>query len=497
MLTLAVLVPLAAALALAALPGATERGARWSAVAGTVASFVLLLAVWAGYEAGGGFQSVAEVPWVPTLGIAWRVGVDGMSLALALMSALVFVAAAAWPIRLDGARAYYAWILFLTGVSIGLFVALDLVLFYVFFDLSLVGMYFLIGRWGHGDAQHAALKFFIYTLAGSLLILIGIIVLALAMPEITFDMRAVIDAPPLPGEGAVAALVLLALMVGFGIKTPVFPLHTWLPPAHVDAPGPASAILAGVLLKMGTYGMVRLPLQMMPDTFARFALPIALVGVVSILWGAIVAFAQENLKRRIAYTSVNHMGYAVLGIAVAGSAAGSATARELALTGAVVEMVAHGLITGALFLIAGAFWQRTADYELSHYGGLAGPAPRLAAASTLAAFASLGLPGLAGFVAELHIFIGAFGVYPWLAAVGLLGILVTAALFLGLIRQVFFGELPAARASFPDLGRTEAVVLAGMLALVVLIGIWPAWLLEMIDAGGILAAPLAEPGAGG
>ena len=487
MLSLAILLPFAAAAALAAWPSPGARLARFAAVGTAAVSLAALVLVWTGFE-GGGFGAVDEVPWIPTLGIAWRVGVDGMSLALLLMSGVVFLAAISWPMEIERPHAYYAWLLFLMGASLGLFAALDLVLFYLFFDLSLVGMYFLIGRWGHGEAEHAALKFFLYTLAGSLLILIGIIVLALSGPELTFDMRALIAEPPLDA-GTAASLVLLAFVVGFGIKTPIFPFHTWLPPAHVDAPGPASAILAGVLLKMGTYGLVRLPLQMMPETFARWALPIAVVGVISILWGAMVAFAQENLKRRIAYTSVNHMGYTVLGIAVAGSALGSETARALALTGAVVEMVAHGLITGSLFLIAGAFWQRTGDYELAHYGGLAGPAPRLTAASVLAAFASLGLPGLAGFVAELHVFLGAFAVYPWLAAIGLLGILITAALFLRLVRQVFFGALPAERASFPDLSRTEALILAGLLALVVLIGLWPTWLLSLIDAGALIAAP--------
>jgi len=489
-LTFAILIPLLASLVLAFVP-LGEVASRWTATGAAALSLVALVIVWAG--GGDGFRAVAEVPWIPTLGIAWRVGVDGMSLALALMSALIFVAATAWPLKLHDARAYYAWMAFLAGVSIGLFVTLDLIVFYVFFDLSLVGMYFLIGRWGHGDAQHAALKFFVYTLAGSLLILIGIIVLALNMPTLTFDMRAMIDSPPLAAAGMVPGLVFLAFVIGFGIKTPVFPVHTWLPPAHVNAPGPASAILAGVLLKMGTYGLIRIPLQMMPDTFARWALPLAIVGVISILWGSIVAFAQDNLKRRIAYTSVNHMGYTVLGIAVAGSALGSETARQLAMTGAVVEMIAHGLITGALFLIAGAVWQRTGDYHLPNFGGLAGPAPRLTGAATLAAFASLGLPGLAGFVAELHIFLGAFGVYPWLAAIGLLGILITAALFLRMLRQMFFGDLPKERAGFTDLDRTETALLAGVLILVVLIGIWPTWLLSLIDA----ASLIPTPGAGG
>ncbi|MGK7295088.1 MAG: complex I subunit 4 family protein [Candidatus Wenzhouxiangella sp. M2_3B_020] len=488
MLSLAVLIPLAGALTLALMPQLREAQARTAAIAVAAVPLVLLLLVWIGFD--GAFASVEEVPWMPAIGIAWRMGVDGISLSLGLMSAVVFLAAVAWPMApLPRARAYYAWLLFLTGVSLGLFFALDMIVFYVFFDLSLVGMYFLIGRWGHGEAQAAALKFFVYTLAGSLLILIGIIVLALSMPETTFDMRAVIAEAPLARSGLTASLVLLAFVIGFGIKTPLFPVHTWLPPAHVDAPGPASAILAGVLLKMGTYGMVRFLLQMMPDTFSRWALPVAIVAVISILWGAFVALGQGNLKRRIAYTSVNHMGYTVLGIAVAGSALGTEAARAMALTGAVVEMIAHGLITGSLFLIAGAFWQRRQDYEMNHYGGIAGVAPKLTGAAALASFASLGLPGLAGFVAELHIFLGAFVVYPWLAAIGLIGILITAALFLQMLRQVFFGEVTSQTDSvFPDLTRSEVLVLSGMLALVVLIGVWPLWLLDLIDAAAALPA---------
>lgn len=481
MLTLCILAPLLGALALALIPSLDDRVARLSAVVMATVPLVTLVFVWARFEGGKGFQSVAETPWIPSLGIAWRVGVDGMSLALALLTAVISLAAIAWPMPgLPRARAYYAWLLFLMAVSLGLFVTLDLIVFYVFFDLSLVGMYFLIGRWGHGDAERAALKFFIYTFAGSLLILIGIIVLALSMPILTFDMREIIATHPLAGSGLTGSLILLAFVIGFSIKTPLFPFHTWLPPAHVNAPGPVSAVLAGILLKMGTYGFVRLPMQMLPEAFADWALALAVIAVISILWGAIVALGQDDLKRRIAYTSVNHMGYTVLGIAVAGSALGSEAARQMALTGAVVEMVAHGLITSSLFLITGAIWQRHEDYDMAAWGGLAGTAPRLTGAAVLASFASLGLPGLAGFVAELHIFIGAFAVYPWLAAIGLLGILITAALFLQLLTRVFFGDMPAARAGFTDLSRTEASILAGLLALVVLIGVWPIWLLDML-----------------
>lgn len=488
LLTLAILVPLIAAAALALMPTLGDRAARLAAVAASAVPLVLLVMVWIGFDTGTGapvFQAEAAVPWVPSLGVAWRVGVDGIALAIALMSALMFLAAIAWPADTQGrARAYYAWFLFLEAVSLGLFVVLDLLLFYVFFDLSLVGMYFLIGRWGHGEAQRAATKFFIYTLAGSLAILLAILGLVLAGETITFDMRALITAQPLAGTGLYGSLVLLGFVFGFAVKTPLFPVHTWLPPAHVDAPGPASAILAGVLLKMGTYGMVRIPFSMMIETFARWALVIGIVAVISILWGALVAFAQSNLKRRIAYTSVNHMGYTVLGIAAAGAlVSGEAAARQIALTGAVVEMIAHGLITGALFLIAGAFWQRQKDYEIDAYGGLAAIAPRLTAATITASFASLGLPGLAGFVAEFQIFAGTFAVYPWLAGIGLLGILITAALFLTMVQRLFFGGLPEHLRHFPDLRRTETLVLAVLLVLVVLIGIYPHWLLSLVDSG--------------
>ncbi len=487
MLTLAILIPMLGALALTLLPGVGHATARIIAVATSTLSFLALLIVWYQFDTSAGapaFQAYAEAPWIPSLGVFWRVGVDGMSLSLSLMSGVLFIACIAWPMENpERPRAYYAWFLFLEAASLGLFMVLDLLIFYVFFDLSLVGMFFLIGRWGHGDAQGAALKFFIYTLAGSLAILLAIIGLVLTLDPITFDMRALIAAQPLAGMDLRGGLILLGFILGFAVKAPLFPVHTWLPPAHVMAPGPVSAILAGVLLKMGTYGLVRIPLQMMRETFAEYALPLAILALISILWGAIVALGQTNLKRRIAYTSVNHMGYTVLGIAAAGALLnGAEGAREMALTGAVVEMVAHGLITGALFLIAGGFWTRSGTYDMDAYGGLAKVAPRLTVAAVIAAFASLGLPGLAGFVAEVQIFVGAFAVFPVIAAIGLLGILITAALFLRLLQQVFFGDLPKAREGFADVSLREGSILAALLALVILIGIYPRWLLDLIGS---------------
>lgn len=500
MLTAAIFVPLLGALLLLVLPP-RERLLR--AVATGVAAVPLALSAvaWArfrgggpGASAAGGFEQVERVAWIPTLGASYAVGVDGISLPLVAMTALLFVAAVAYPVDLRGRpRAYLALFLFLESASLGVFLALDLLLFYVFFDLSIVGMYFLIGGWGHGEeARRAALKFFLYTLAGSLAILLAILALYLSSgtgtatggAARTFDMARLIAERPLDGGGALATLAFLGFALGFGIKTPLVPFHTWLPPAHVDAPGPASTILAGVLLKMGTYGFVRVLLGMMPATFQRFAPAVAAVAVASILYGALVALAQPHLKRRIAYTSVNHMGYVLLGVAAAaGVLAGREEARALALTGATVEMVAHGLITGALFLISGSIFRRADTYEIAAFGGLAGRAPALTGTTAVAAFASLGLPGLAGFVAEFQIFVGAFAVYPWLAAVGLLGILITAALFLQLLQRTFLGELPERWAGWRDLTGVELASLGALLVLVVAIGVAPAPLLAVIDAG--------------
>lgn len=484
MITAAIFLTLVGALALVLLRTTRPELLKAVAVGVSLIPLALLAVVWTRFQGTGGFEQVERVPWIPTLGVGYVVGVDGLSLPLAGMTALLFVAALLVPVDLRGRpRAYYALFLFLECVSLGVFLALDLFLFYVFWDLSLVGMYFLIGVWGHGEAaRRAALKFFLYTLAGSLAILLAILGLYLATEPRTFDMAAIIAQQPLAGGGALAVLVFLGFALGFGIKAPLVPFHTWLPPAHVDAPAPASAILAGVLLKMGTYGFVRILLQMLPDTFQRFALPLGIMAVVSIVYGALVALAQGNLKRRIAYTSVNHMGYAVLGIAAAGAVAGDAGGRTLALTGATVEMVAHGLITGALFLITGVVWRQAETYEIAEFGGLAAKAPRLTFLTALAAFASLGLPGLAGFVAEFHIFVGVFGVFPWLAGIGLLGLIISAALFLLLLQQIFLGELKERWRGWRELEGSEVAALGALLALVVVIGVVPGWLLAVIDS---------------
>ena len=496
MLTLAIFLPIAAAAVFALLPrrlrAQVDIGLSavdpWASRLRLIASvvgvvpLVILLGAWARFDGNGGFELVESTEWIPTLGVGYRVGVDGLSLPLALMTAVVFAVAIAYPVDLRGRPGpYYALMLFLEGVSVGLFLSLDLFLFFVFWDLSLVGIYFLIGAWGHGDARRSALKFFVYTFTGSLALLLAILGLYLATEPRTFDMAEIIRQQPLPAGGVYATLVFVGFVIGFGVKTPIVPFHTWLPPAHVDAPGPASAVLAGVLLKMGTYGFVRVVMSMQPETFARFAFPIGVLAVVSIIYGSLVAMAQTNLKRLIAYTSVNHMGYVMLGLAAAGaSVAGQEDAQVLALTGATLEMVAHGLITGSLFLVSGSILTRGGTYEMEEYGGLAARAPALTGITVVAAFASLGLPGLAGFVAEFQVFAGALAVYPWLAGVGLVGIVITAALFLRMLQQVFLGPLPERWTGWPDLGWIERVTLGALVALIIAIGVAPALVLDLI-----------------
>ena len=490
MLTAAIFIPIVAALAFATLPGSAGQGERrikaLRAVATGFSAIPLLLMVlaWLRFEGRGGFELVESAPWIPTLGAGYKVGIDGVSLPLAAMTALLFVVSIAYPVDFRGrAPRYLAVMLFLEGISLGVFLALDMFLFYVFWDLSLVGMFFLIGAWGHGDAQRSALKFFLYTLAGSLALLLGIIGVYLRAEPRTFDIPSIIDQGVLPAGGLYSTLVFLAMFLGFAIKTPTVPFHTWLPPAHVDAPAPASAILAGVLLKMGTYGFFRFLLQMLPGTFARFAPALGVLAVVSILYGALVALAQTNLKRLIAYTSVNHMGYVILGLSAAGWAVvGEDRAKQIALTGAVTEMVAHGLITGALFLLSGSVLTRAGTYELGEFGGLASRSPLLMGTTGIGAFASLGLPALAGFVAEFQIFTGALAISPWLAAVGLVGIVVTAAVFLRLLQKVFFGTLPEPLLNWKDLSWLEFACVGILLALVVIIGVAPFWLLDTIQA---------------
>ncbi|HZB34320.1 MAG TPA: NADH-quinone oxidoreductase subunit M [Streptosporangiaceae bacterium] len=486
-LSLVIFLPLAAALGLLAFPRLRDRTVIWAWIGACVADLALVVGMWLGYDgAGGGVGYEANLRWIPSVRAGYHIGVDGLSLPLIAMTAVLFLACAVFSLRqARRVRAFAVLFLFLQTVCLGLFAALDLLLFFVFFDLSIVGMYFVIAGWGHGDNVRSALKFFLYTFLGSLVLLLGFIGLYLGADPHTFDMTELTRTPPLAGSPGPAALVLLAVGIGLAIKTPTVPVHTWLPPAHTDAPAAGSAILAGVMLKMGTYGFVRIAMPMLPDAWRRYAWAAIVVGVVSVLYGALVALAQDNLKRLIAYTSVNHMGYVVLAVGAAGLAAGDMDARRLATTGAVTQMVSHGLITGALFLLSGVLYDRGHSYEMGRYGGIARGAPLFAALTAVAAFASLGLPGLSGFIAEFQIFTGSIGSGTGAAAAGaalaILGIIITAALFLRVLHRTLLGPPGSRTAQVTDIHRSELAAIAPLLALSLIIGIAPRFLLDVIE----------------
>lgn len=482
MLTLSIAIPLLAALACAAMPRRFAAGPGAVAIAAAAASLALLAATWIfRFQSGAGLQLVEEAEWIPSIGVAWRVAVDGTSLALALMTGVLFLVAIGYGVGpRPVTRQAAAILLLLEGSCLAFFLAQDFFLFYLAFEVTLVAMYFLIALWGEENRRYAALKFFVYTLVGSLPVLLGIIALYLASEPNGFDMRAIAAEQPLAGAGLGATLVFAAFFVGFAIKIPIVPVHTWLPAAHVEAPTAGSVLLAGVLLKLGTYGLVRVNLQMLPDAFAAYALPIALIGLFSVVYGALVAMAQRDLKRMIAFTSINHMGYVVVGVAAA-AAATSAEAGRLALDGAVLQMVAHGLVTGLLFFLAGFIHARTGTRDLDRLAGLVQPLPVYSTIVAVAFFASLGLPGLAQFPAELQIFLGAFDVWPAVGASVVLGIAITAALFLRAFGTAWLGPTPDRWSGLPDLGRRELAVAGSLVFLIVAVGVYPTPLLELIE----------------
>ncbi|MDQ6716472.1 MAG: NADH-quinone oxidoreductase subunit M [Actinomycetota bacterium] len=483
MLSLIVFLPLAAAVVLAAV-GMGARAARWLWVVVTALDLLLVAVVWLRYAtpAGGGLAFEERAQWIPGVGSSYHVGVDGLSLPLVALTSVVFLSCAVYGLgQQDRPRTHAALFLFLQSVSLGLFVSADLILFFLFFDLSIVGMYLVISGWGHGDAHRSALKFFLYTFLGSLALLAGFIGLYVGAEPHTFDMVELARMQPLAGRPLAGALVLGAILLGLAVKTPTFPFHTWLPPAHTDAPAVGSVVLAAVLLKMGTYGFVRVAMPMLPSAWRDWAWGIVAVGVVSVLYGALVALAQRNLKRMIAYTSVNHMGYVVLAVGAAGVLGrDDAQARSVAVTGAVTQMVSHGLVTGALFLLAGVLHQRTKSYEIADYGGLAGPAPRMAALFAVGSFASLGLPAFSGFIAEFQIFAGSIAVAP-VSAVALLGIVITAALFLRALQAIFTGPTRGLSTGFADLRTHEVTAVGGLLLLSLLVGVLPRLLLDVVE----------------
>jgi len=478
LLSITTFLPLLGALVILILRPRNKRMTFGIGIGASALAVLTSVAIWL-RGVGGSFTQIEQFEWIPSLGIAYRMGVDGISFPLVILTTVLFLTTLIYSAKnRKQANAYVMLFLLLETACLGVFMSLDLFLFYVFFEVTLVGMYFIIAEWGHENSKKAALTFFLYTLLGSLFLLLAFLSLYLHSDPLTFDMRALIANPPL--TGLAAALTFWGLFVAFAIKTPLVPVHTWLPAAHTEAPAAGSAILAGVLLKLGAYGFIRFALQMTPGAFQQFAPYVIVIAVITALYGALVALAQTDIKRMVAYTSVNHMGYMVFGVAAA-AIVGAGT-QTSALDGATLQMISHGVVTGVLFLLVGALQDRTQTREMGDMGGLLKTHPVLSGLFIVAAFASLGLPGLAHFPAEFQIFLGGFDVSPVATSFIILGLLITTGLYLRAIQQVFMGK-PMEEVAHPaDLNARELWAIVPLIAAVVLIGVYPDLLLSVIHA---------------
>ena len=470
--------PLVGAAVLMFLPKEKPAAVKATAIAASLVPLAISIWLWFAYDRSGAqfprgtqFESMAQ--WIPSLGVTFHMGVDGLSVPLVFLTTLLTTLSLIYSTIIEVRPKEYFWMFLLleTGM-IGVFTALDFVLFFVFWEVSLVPMYFLIGIWGGPRREYAAIKFFLYTMVASMAMLLAILTLYFTTGH-TFDMAAIANAHPFAVRSLAGSLVFWGLFVGFAVKVPMFPFHTWLPDAHVEAPTAGSVILAGVLLKMGTYGFMRVLMPMMPAQFAQYWIIIAVMSIIAIIYGALVAMAQTDFKKLIAYSSVNHMGYVTLGCAVVAAAHMSESSRVLALNGAQMQVFSHGLITGALFFLVGIVYERTHTRDLSDFGGLGARVPVYAGMLSFCALGSLGLPGMTGFIAELSVLTGTYNASALLAGLALIGIVVTAAYMLWMLQRVLLGPLNPRWEKMPDADGREIASLAPLMALMLLFGIIP------------------------
>ena len=492
LLSFILFVPSLAAVLLLFLPQKNLKLLRWFAFVASLIPFFLSLYLWIGFDPSRpGFQYEVSYVWYEAIHSSLHLGVDGLSLTMVLLTTLLSPLAilASFSIT-DRVKPYMMLFLFLETGMLGVFLALDLLIFFVFWEIGLVPMYFLINQWGSANKDYASLKFIIYTMGGSLGLLLGIQLLGVLFG--TFDLVTLyqnwnsLEAVSLLGMSisTVKAIAFWAFVIAFAIKVPIWPFHTWLPDAHTEAPTAGSMILAGVLLKLGAYGFLRLVLPLYPNEARVFAGALALLATAAIVFGAFGSYGQTDFKRLVAYSSVNHMGFVVLGIAAAGLAAGTTDAR-IALNGAILQMFNHGLSAAGMFFLVGVIYERTHTRNLNEFGGLFPLVPIYGGILIFTSMASLGLPGLNGFVSEFLVVRGTYPLLTPYTAISMLGLLFTGAYILKGIKKVLHGPLNQHWAQgehkLTEIKLREVFVMAPLMVLILIIGIWPAWILDVIN----------------
>lgn len=482
-LTFLVIFPLLAAMPIPLLPDTDGKTIRWYALGASLAEFGLIIYVFATqYQLGtAGLQLVEEFSWIPQFGLSWSLGVDGLSFPLVVLSGLVTTLSviASWNIKLKP-RLYYSMLLLMFSAQLGVFLAQDMMLFFIMWELELVPVYLLISIWGGQKRQYAATKFIIYTATCSVFILVVALALAFSGQGFSFNLSELAAKEySLPFQ----LICYLGLLVAFGAKLPIFPLHTWLPDAHSEAPAPVSMILAGVLLKMAGYGLIRMNIEILPDAHLYFAPVLAALGTINIVYGSLTAFAQDNLKRRLAYSSIAHMGFVLLGLAAFNS---------LGMSGAMLQMISHGLVAAVLFFLSGVAYERTHTLSMEKMGGLAKAMPIAFAFFTAGAMASLALPGMSGFIAEITVFLGmatsdAYNVFfkASIILLGAIGVVLSPIYLLSMLRSIFYGEQtelkPPKGESWEILPR-EAFVAVCLLVPIIGIGLYPKLAIQTYSA---------------